>query len=119
MRLLLALAGIAVAMALSSWFASDNGANAASRGAARTVAVRVGDRIRVLDTPIGCRIAHMRELQGRIVIDCRRAGSLRGTYGTLLTAREAGLMRFESDHTAKLVYVATHHGGIRRCGSRP
>jgi hypothetical protein len=57
----------------------------------------------------------MSQFGGRVVIDCRRAGPLAGTYGTLLTAREAALIRFESRHVAKRFAEATHDGSIRRC----
>jgi hypothetical protein len=57
----------------------------------------------------------MRQFGGRVVIDCRRAGALRGTYGTLFTAREAVLVEFESSKTAKRVAVGVHHQDLQCC----
>ena len=80
-----------------------------------TLEARLGDTIRVVDAPLGCRITRMRQLGGRVVVDCRRAGRLAGTYGTLVSAREAILVRFQSKRTAKRVAVAIHEGPSRRC----
>jgi hypothetical protein len=90
--------------------------HASDSASARTVTVRLGDQVRVEGAPLGCRVVRMRELHGSVVVDCRRAGPLRGSYGTLLTAREAALVRFESSHTGRLVYIAKHQGAIHRCG---
>ena len=79
------------------------------------VEVRPGDRIQVTGAPVGCRIVRMSELGGRVVVDCRRAGALEGTYGTLLTGREAVLVRFESARTARRVAVGVHARGHNRC----
>jgi hypothetical protein len=78
--------------------------------------VRVGDRIRVAGAPIGCRVLRMSQLGGRVVIDCRRAGALRGTYGTLFSAREAVLVEFESPNTARRVAVGAHGKDVQCCG---
>ena len=115
MRALLAVCAVGMVAALGGWFASSEAADGAPRAKSEMVVVRLGDRIRVADASIGCRVARMRQLGGRIVVDCRRAGALAGTYGTLLTAREVAVMRFQSKHSAKLVVVATHEGGVRRC----
>jgi hypothetical protein len=77
--------------------------------------VRVGDRIRVAGAPLGCQIVRTPELGGRIVVDCRRGGSLSGTYGTLVSSREAAIVKFRSARTAKLLFVAKHEGGVRTC----
>jgi|1185.fasta_scaffold1461004_2 hypothetical protein len=78
-----------------------------------TVTVQVGDAMVVKDGAIGCQVV---ERSGRPMIDCRRAGHLRGTYATLLTARRAEIARFRSDHAAKVIFTARHHGGAHRCG---
>ena len=118
MKLLLAIAAAAVAAALGASLAPDSGASAKGP-ASSTIAVRTGDRIRVIDTPLACRVVRMSQLGGRVVVDCRRGGPLAGTYGTLLTAREALVVRFESKSTARRVLVAPHHGDVRRCGAHP
>jgi hypothetical protein len=118
MSRLVAIAGLAAAVALGAWLASVGGAASVRATGPQTVSVRLGDRIRVVDAPIGCRVVRMRELGRRVVIDCRRAGPLAGTYGTLFTAHEAALVRFKSRHTASLLLVATHNGQVRRCEAR-
>ena len=100
------------ATAAGGWFVSNL---AAAQTPDTMLEARLGDKIRVMDAPLGCRVVRMRQLGGRVVIDCRRAGSLGGTYGTLLTAREAVLVQFESSRVAKRVAVAVHEGESRRC----
>jgi hypothetical protein len=115
-RLLLVLAAISAGAALGGWLASGEAAEAVQAPRADdAIVVRLGDRIRVADAPLGCRVVRMRELGGRVVVDCRRAGPLAGTYGTLTTARESALVRFRSKREAKLILVATHGGQVRRC----
>ena len=112
MRRLLACSGLVTAIAACGWFGSNL---ASARTPATELEARLGDTIRVVGAPIGCQVVRVRDLGGRITIDCRRAGALAGTYGTLMTARKAAVMRFESKRTAKLVVVATHKGGVRQC----
>jgi hypothetical protein len=80
--------------------------------AASTVVVGVGDVMEVEGAPIGCRIA---QRDGRIVIDCRRAGRPNGTYGTLFDERRVRVVRFRSSDTAKVVFKARHKGRAHRC----
>ena len=77
--------------------------------------VQPGDRIQVAGASVGCRVKRMRQLGGRVVVDCRRAGALQGTYGTLLSEREAVLLRFESSTTAKRVATGAHRGKVESC----
>ena len=107
MKRLLACSGLCAAVAAGSWL----GAGLASTHApASVLEVRLGDKIRVVDAPLGCQVVRMRDLGGRIALDCRRAGALAGTYGTLLTGREAAVIRFQSKSRAKIVLTATHEG---------
>jgi hypothetical protein len=99
------LAGAAATLAV----APREGAGAAS---AEPVVLKVGDRVAVEGQPLGCRVARQ---DGRTVVDCRRAGALAGTYGTMLSARKAMVVRYRSNTVAKVVYTATHGGGARRC----
>lgn len=80
------------------------------------IAVKVGDTLRVIDGDIGCVITRR---DGDPVLDCRRAGSLKGTYGTLLSRERAMVARFRSNAVAQVVYTARHHGNGRRCAARP
>jgi hypothetical protein len=116
MKGLLAISALLAATALGAWSASSDAAGGAARATEpETITVRPGDRIRVAGAPIGCRVVRMKEFGGRAVIDCRRAGPLAGTYGTLISGREAVLIRFESKRAAKQVVCATQHGDVRRC----
>lgn len=112
MRKLLAAGALLAATAAVVLIAS---ALAPAQPRADVLQVKVGDRIRVANAPIGCRVVRMRQFGGRVVIDCRRAGALRGTYGTLFTAREAVLVEFESSKTAKRVAVGVHHQDLQCC----
>lgn len=86
---------------------------ASARGdAAQNVVMRVGDVMEVEGAPIGCQVARR---DGRIVIDCRRAGRLAGTYGTLFDERRVRVTRFRSSDTAKVVFKAKHRGRAHRC----
>lgn len=109
MRRVLVASAVVTATAASGWFAS-----AATQRSGTVLEARVGDTIRVVDAPLGCRVFRMRQLGGRVTIDCRKSGALPGTYGTLFTAREAVLIRFETNRTAKRVTVAVHGAAPRR-----
>lgn len=115
MKLFLAIAVLLAAITLGAWATSDNTVDMALAADVRTLEVRTGDRIRVVGAPIGCRIARMSRFGGRVVVDCRRAGPLAGSFATFFTAREAALAKFESNRAAKLVVVAPHDGEVRRC----
>ncbi len=117
MRRLLAIPVLSAAVGLGAWLGSNDGARAAAAGP-EAIPVRLGDKIQVVGAPIGCRVVRMGDLGRRVVVDCRRAGSLTGTYGTLFTAHEAVLVRFESSHTARMVVIANHDGDVRRCEAR-
>jgi hypothetical protein len=99
--LALAVAGLAVR------------ADGSARGSSAADAVlRVGDTMKVEGAPLGCQVT---QRNGRVVVDCRRAGSLAGTYGTLLDERRVRVARFRSSDTAKVVFKARHRGQARPC----
>lgn len=112
MKRLLACMLAAVALGAAGWSATGP---AATLRTDTVLSAKPGDRIRVVGAPIGCRVVRMSQLGGRIVVDCRRAGTLEGTYGTFLTGREAVLVRFESGRTAKRVAVGIHDLGPKSC----
>jgi hypothetical protein len=115
MRRLLALtAAVLTGAAATMAVAPRDGADAAS-SAQQPVVLKVGDRVTVEGQPMGCRVARQ---DGQTVVDCRRAGQLAGTYGTMLSARKAMVVRYRSNTVAKVVYTATHGGGSRRCASK-
>jgi hypothetical protein len=78
--------------------------------------LRVGDSMRVEGASLGCQVTRR---SGRVVIECRPAGSLRGRYGTFLSDRTATVARFRSSRTAQVVFTAKHRGGWRACGVSP
>jgi hypothetical protein len=84
-----------------------------ARGAAgQVVVMRVGDVMEVEGAPIGCKVTRRGD---RTVIDCRRAGRLAGTYGTLFDERRVRVTRFRSSEEAKVVFKAKHRGRAHRC----
>jgi hypothetical protein len=107
---------LAAVVGLGTWLGSEASAGGATPASAETFVARPGDTVRVEGTPIACRIVRVRELDKRVAFDCRRGGPLAGTYGTLLTAREAAIVKFESATTARLVSVARHRGARESCG---
>jgi hypothetical protein len=110
MRSLLALLAAAlVGAAAVAIVAPRDGAQAAGNA---TTTLKVGDRVQVEGQPIGCRVAHQ---DSAVVVDCRHAGALAGTYGTMISSRKAEVVRFRSDTVAKVAFTATHHGTTHRC----
>jgi len=103
---------LCAALTFGAWLGTATGETGMS---ARTLVARPGDEVHVQGAPLACRVVRVRELGGRIALDCRRGGTLAGTYGTLLTAREAAVVAFADAHTAKVVSIATHGGEVRRC----
>jgi len=99
-------------LALTALGLSLRGEGSARGDAAQTVVMRVGDVMEVDGAPIGCKVARR---GGRIVIDCRRAGRLAGTYGSLFDERRVRVTRFRSSDTAKVVFKAKHRGRAHRC----
>jgi hypothetical protein len=80
-----------------------------------TLHLDVGDRFEVEAAAVGCRVTRIAAFGGRPGLDCRRAGPLAGSYGTLLSAREALIVRYRSAGMAKVVYEARHEGNATRC----
>jgi hypothetical protein len=95
--------------------ARQGSADAAVRASNRTIALSVGDRFRVEGAPLGCRVARIQAYGSRVFVDCRRAGPLTGSYGTLVSGREAMVVRFRDARTAKVVFQAKHEGVPLRC----
>jgi hypothetical protein len=77
------------------------------------VVLKVGDTMRVEGAPMGCQVT---QRGGRPVIECRRDGSLAGTYGTFMSDRSLRVARFRSSSTAQTILTARHGGGWRACG---
>lgn len=116
MRKLLIVLALCSVTGVGAWLGSATAAGGGSEASAAAVIARPGDVVRVPNTAIACRVVRVREFGKRLGFDCRRGGPLAGTYGTVLTAREAVLVEFESGKTAKVVAIGKHSGDRERCG---
>ena len=76
--------------------------------------LKVGDTLRVDGAAMGCQVTRR---GARPVLECRRDGSLSGTYGTFMTDRRLTVARFRSSRTAQTILTARHGGGWRACGA--
>jgi hypothetical protein len=104
------LIGLLAVLALCAYFAVLRPAHAAREG--RSIVLSPGDVVQVSGAPLGCRVIVP---NGAKTLDCRLARSPAGSYGTLMTARRVQVVRFRSAHLAKVVFVATQHGGFKTC----
>jgi hypothetical protein len=80
--------------------------------APQQLVLRVGDTLRIDGSPMGCQVTRR---GGRPVIECRRDGSLAGSYGTFISDRTVTVARFRSSRTAQTILTAKHGGGWRAC----
>lgn len=109
MRLFFLISSL-VLIALCAYFAVLRPARAAHAG--QPIFLNPGDRVAVSGAPLGCRVVAPGGLK---TLDCRVAGPLAGSYGTLMSAGRVRVVRFRSAHVAKIIFVATQHGGYRTC----
>ena len=73
----------------------------------------VGDIARVTGAPLGCVV---RFKDGERVLDCRKIGTLRGSYGIILSRKQVLVVRFQSRTDAKIVFSAHHdRQHVNRC----
>lgn len=87
----------------------------ASASAGRTTTLSLGDRIRLDQVPVGCRVTRVAGQGKQIFLDCRRAGSLKGTYGTYFGASKVLVVRHLDARRAKVVFQARHEQKAERC----
>jgi hypothetical protein len=111
-RRALALGAVAALSATATLALAPTDERAARAADPQPTLLKLGDRVRVEGQPVGCRVARQ---DGRTTMDCRRAGALAGTYGTMLSARQAMVVRYRSNTVAKVVFSATQHGAAHRC----
>jgi hypothetical protein len=111
MRRLATLVAAVLAGAAATLAVAPRDGTAGAAGSDSTV-LKVGDRVTIEGQPIGCRVARQ---GGHVVMDCRRGGPLAGSYGTMLSARRARVVRFHDNSVAKVVFTAEHGGGARTC----
>lgn len=76
--------------------------------------LKVGDSMRIDGAQLGCQVTIRR---GRPTIECRRGGSVAGTYGTFMDRRRVTVARFRSPTSAQTILTARHRGGWRACKS--
>jgi hypothetical protein len=109
------VAGIAAfAVGLAALVAPADSPGRTDAAPAGIIPVSPGDVAKVTGAPIGCLV---RRQSGERALDCRRAGALVGTYGTILTPTQVLVVRFETRKTARIVFQA-RHGKLRvhTCG---
>jgi hypothetical protein len=88
----------------------------ASASSGESVVVSLGDRIRLDQVPVGCRVARLAGHGSQAFVDCRRAGALRGTYGTYFGKSKVVVVRYIDSGTARVVFQARHERPADRCG---
>jgi hypothetical protein len=84
----------------------------AAVSATEPVLLDTGQAVQVSGAPLGCRVIAP---SGVKTLDCRVAGPLAGSYGTLMSGKRLQVVRFRSARVAKVVFIATQHGGFRTC----
>jgi hypothetical protein len=76
------------------------------------IVLKLGDRARVEGQPLGCQVVRR---GGEVVVDCRKSGHLRGTYGVFMGKRTVKVAHYRSDRVAKVVFTARQRGKSRTC----
>ena len=87
----------------------------ASASAGRTTILSLGDRVMVDQVPVGCRVTHLAGHGKQVFLDCRRAGPLKGTYGTYFGASKVLVVRHLNARSAKVVFQARHENKAESC----
>jgi hypothetical protein len=83
------------------------------------VRLTLGDRIEFDHSAVGCRVARLSGHGKQVFLDCRRAGALRGTYGTYVGKERVLVVRYLDSDTARVVFSARHEGNAERCVRTP
>jgi hypothetical protein len=78
-------------------------------------ALSVGDSFVVPDAKIGCQVTRR---GSAVLVECRRAGKAKGSYGTFFGSKTVRVARFRSSRTAQVVFTAKQGGKWRACGGR-
>jgi hypothetical protein len=102
----------AVLLAVGATVLAQGDGTAAHAQDPATYVLKLGDTVRVEGATVGCQAARR---GGDVVIDCRRGGSLPGSYGAFLSDRRVTVARFRTNSTAHVVFSARHGGRARRC----
>ena len=78
-------------------------------------ALSVGDSFVVPGASIGCQVTR----RGKsVLVECRRDGKAKGTYGTFISRKTVRVAKFRSSRTAQVVFTAKQGGKWRACGVR-
>jgi hypothetical protein len=112
----LSIIGVLAATLVLVWPSLAGISSSGNAAVDQAIVLELGDEVRVAGEPIGCRVTRLAQYGNQVFLDCRRAGSLRGTYGTYLSGRDVLVVKFRSSETAKVVLRARHKGGTQRCG---
>ena len=51
-----------------------------------------------------------------MLLECRRAGKVKGTYGAFMSGKTVRVAKFRSSRSAQVVFTARHGGKWRACG---
>ena len=78
-------------------------------------ALRVGDSFVVPGASIGCQVTRR---GSAVLVEGRRAGKAKGTYGTFISSRTVRVAKFRSSRKAQVILTAKHGGKWRACGVR-
>jgi hypothetical protein len=78
-------------------------------------ALSVGDSFVVPGAKIGCEVTRR---GGSVLVECRRAGKAKGTYGTFFSSKTVRVAKFQSSRTAQVVFTAKQRGKWRTCGGQ-
>jgi hypothetical protein len=78
-------------------------------------ALNVGDSFVVPGAKIGCQVTRR---GGSVLVECRRAGKAKGTYGTFFSSKTVRVAKFQSSRTAQVVFTAKQRGKWRTCGGQ-
>jgi hypothetical protein len=73
----------------------------------------VGDSFVVPDAKIGCEVTRR---GSSVVVECRRAGKVKGTYGAFMSSKTVRVAKFLSSKSAQVVFTAKHGGKWKACG---
>ncbi len=107
---------LVVAVSLAGWWPGHTRSAAAQPGSgSQEILVDLGDVVRVEGGAVGCRVTRRAGFPGQKLLDCRRAGSLPGTFGVLMGVRKLLVLRFEKQDVARVVFTATHEGESTTC----
>ena len=104
----------AAALAGAAAAAASGTPQAASGAPIGELLIGPGDVVRIAGSPVGCRVVR-RGVPPATMLDCRRAGVLKGTYGVLLGPVNVRVVRFTSASDATVVLTARHGGRAVCC----